>query len=80
MELTTIAELVADTILADKACDADGRVIEQIQAQGKTVVIPSHRNRTTARDCDRHLYKARHLIENFFAKLQQYRTIATPAP
>jgi len=24
------------------------------------------------------LYKARHLIENFFAKLQQYRAIATP--
>ncbi|MEA5448111.1 transposase, partial [Leptolyngbya sp. CCNP1308] len=26
---------------------------------------------------DRELYKARHLIENFFAKLKQYRAIAT---
>jgi hypothetical protein len=50
MELTTIAELVADTILADKPYDADGRVIEQIQAEDKTVVIRSHRNRTTVRD------------------------------
>jgi transposase len=25
----------------------------------------------------RHLYKARHLIENFFAKLKQFRAIAT---
>ncbi len=26
---------------------------------------------------NRQLYKARHLIENFFARLKQYRTIAT---
>jgi len=26
---------------------------------------------------DKHLYKARHLIENFFAKLKQFRAIAT---
>ena len=26
---------------------------------------------------DKDLYKARHLIENFFAKLKQYRAIAT---
>ena len=29
------------------------------------------------RDYDRDLYKARHLIENFFAKLKQFRAIAT---
>ena len=28
-------------------------------------------------DYDKDLYKARHLIENFFAKLKQYRAIAT---
>lgn len=54
-----LPELVADTILADKAYDADQRVIEPLQAQGKTVVIPPKRNRTTARDYDQHLYKAR---------------------
>ena len=26
---------------------------------------------------NRHLYKARHLIENFLAQLKQYRAIAT---
>lgn len=26
---------------------------------------------------DQHLYKAGHLIDNFFAKLKQYRAIAT---
>lgn len=29
------------------------------------------------RDYDRTLYKDRHLIENFYAKLKQYRAIAT---
>ena len=69
--------IVADTVLADKAYDADQRVIEPLEAKGKTVVIPSKRNRTTVRDYDQYLYKARHLIENFFAKLKQYRAIAT---
>ena len=42
-----------------------------------TAVIPSKLNRTTKRDYDKDLYKARHLIENFFAKLKQYRALAT---
>ena len=40
-------------------------------------VIPAKRNRRQPRDDDRHLYAARHLIENFFAKLKQYRALAT---
>jgi transposase len=40
-------------------------------------VIPPKRNRTAPRGYDKDLYKARHLIENFFAKLKQYRAIAT---
>jgi transposase len=69
--------IAADTILADKGYDADQRVIEPLQQQGKTAVIPPKRNRKTARAYDKELYKARHLIENFFAKLKQYRAIAT---
>lgn len=69
--------LVTDTLLADKGYDADERVIERLEKQGKTAVIPPKRNRTTQREYDKHLYKARHLIENFFAKLKQYRAIAT---
>lgn len=72
-----LPNIVADTVLADKGYDADERVVERLQAQGKTAVIPPKRNRTTPRDYDRDLYKARHLIENFFAKLKQYRGIAT---
>jgi transposase len=70
-------ELTADTLLADKGYDADERVIERLQQQGKTAVIPPKRNRTHPREYDRDLYKARHLIENFFVTLKQYRAIAT---
>lgn len=70
-------DLAADTLLADRAYDADKRVLERLEQQGKTAVIPPKRNRTTLREYDQELYKARHLVENFFAKLKQYRAIAT---
>jgi transposase len=72
-----LAEMEAETLIADKAFDADARVIEPLTARGKKTVIPSKANRRKPRRFDRHLYKARHLIENFFAKLKQYRAIAT---
>ena len=67
----------ADTLIADKAYDADERVLEPLAAAGKAAVIPPKANRTQPREYDRELYKARHLIENFFAKLKQFRAIAT---
>lgn len=72
-----LEELAADILLGDKGYDAAERVIERLKSQGKTPVIPPRRNRTRLRDYDKYLYKARHLIENFFAKLKQYRAIAT---
>ena len=72
-----LANMKADTLIADKAYDADQRVITPLADAGKTAVIPPKSNRKVARDHDRHLYKARHLIENFFAKLKQFRGIAT---
>lgn len=67
----------ADALIADKAFDADRRVIAPLIAAGKSVIIPPKANRKLTRDYDRDLYKARHLIENFFAKLKQFRAIAT---
>ncbi len=46
-------------------------------SKGKAVVIPSRVTNKKPREYDRDLYKARHLIENFFARLKQYRAIAT---
>ena len=67
----------ADRLLADKAYDADARVIDLLHAAGKTAVIPPKANRKINRGYDQELYKARHLIENFFEKIKQYRAIAT---
>jgi transposase len=64
-------------LLADKAYDADERVIQPLEQAGIIPVIPSRSNRKTPRPYDADLYKARHLIENFFAKLKQFRAIAT---
>ena len=72
-----LPELEAETLIADKAFDAEERVIKPLAAAGKTAVIPPRQNRRAPRAYDRDLYKARHLIENFFAKLKQFRAIAT---
>lgn len=40
-------------------------------------VIPPKSNRLEQREYDEEANKWRHLIENFFAKLKQYRAIAT---
>jgi transposase len=72
-----IPTMQADTLIADKAFDADKRVIEPLAAAGKKVVLPPKANRKQPRAYDKHTYKTRHLIENFFAKLKQYRAIAT---
>jgi transposase len=40
-----LPDMKADTLLADKAFDADQRVIEPLQKAGKTCVIPPKSNR-----------------------------------
>ena len=72
-----LPHMQADTLLADKAYDADERVIKPLLAAGKKLVIPPKRNRKVQRTFDREMYKARHLMENFFCKLKHYRAIAT---
>ena len=64
-------------LLADKAYDAQERVIDRLEQAEVAVVIPPKANRRHPRPYDKHLYQARHLIENFFAKLKQYRALAT---
>ena len=67
----------AQYLLADKAYDADERVLAILKEKGIKAVIPPKSNRVTQREYDEELYKLRHLIENFFLKLKQFRAIAT---
>ncbi len=64
-------------MLADKAYDADEPVRRQLESKGIRAVIPSKAHRKEPYPDDKHLYQARHLIENFFAKLKQFRAITT---
>jgi hypothetical protein len=61
----------ASLLIANRAFDADLRVLEPLAAAGKSVVI-------APREFDRDLYKERRLIENFCCKLDQFRAIAIP--
>lgn len=66
-----------EAFLADKAYDAKKRVVDLLKSAGIEIVIPSKKNRKEAREYDKDMYQWRHLIENFFQKLKQYRAIAT---
>ena len=70
-------EVTAATVIADQGDDAAARVLAPLRAAGKAAVIPPKRNRTEQREYDADLYEARHLIENCFCKLKQFRAIAT---
>jgi transposase len=40
-------------------------------------VIPPKSNQATDISCDFEMYKWRHLVENFFCKIKEFRRIAT---
>ena len=73
---TLIDGLEAAYLLADRGYDTNS-LIDTALAQGMEPVIPSKRNRKEQRDHDRELYRARHLVENAFLHLKQWRGIAT---
>ena len=67
----------APIAIADKGFDADARVLAPLRRAGKLAVIPARAKRLQPRSYDKELYKARHLIENFFAELKPSRAITT---
>lgn len=67
--------LVCSQFLADRAFDANW-LREALTSKGIEPVIPPKSNRRFPAEFDRDTYKWRHLIENFFGKLKEYRGIA----
>jgi transposase len=63
-------------VLADRAYDADS-LHDVILEQGGEPVIPPRRHRKYQHRYDRIAYKQRWGIEGFFARLKQWRRIAT---
>ena len=65
-------------LIADKAFDSD-TIIADLNARGAQIVISQHPRRARPLPLDRELYKWRHLIENFFCKLKEFKRIAMRA-
>ena len=67
-----------DALLGDKAFDANW-IIEELNQRGAKVVISQRPRRKAPIDIDLEMYKWRHLIENFFCKLKEFKRIAMRA-
>ena len=65
-----------DKVIADKAYDS-AAIRQGLEDGGIEPVIPPKSNRKSPAPCDMDKYKARHLVENVFADLKQFRGIAT---
>ena len=68
--------LAFEGFIADKAFDSNS-IIADLNERGAKIVISQHPRRASPLPIDAEIYKWRHLIENFFCKLKQYRAIAT---
>jgi transposase len=77
-----VAPLIKDIdfggLIADKAFDS-AWILEELDARGAQVVISPHPRRIERRGIDAEIYKWRHLIENFFGKLKEFKRIALRA-
>jgi transposase len=65
-------------LLADKAFDSNAIIVD-LDKRGAKVVISQHSRRTVRRQIDAEIYKWRHLIEDFFCKLKEFKHIAMRA-
>jgi transposase len=68
--------LTFGAFLGDKAFDHDA-LRADLPRRGAKAVIPGRRNRRLAVEDDREMYKWRHQVENFFARIKEFRRIAT---
>ena len=68
--------IAAEHLIADKGYDSEASV-DQAPSRGMHAVIPPRKNRLTPRPYDQERYKLRHLVENAFLHLKQWRGIAT---
>ena len=63
-------------LAADRAYDADW-VRQMLRTRGVRSVIPYRKNRLKSGRLNRHLYARRNEVERFFARIKQFRRVAT---
>src|SRR6201994_24948 len=79
-DIVAVAPLIEgvsfDALLGDKGFDADW-LRADLDDRGAAAVIPPRSNRKVSIDYDKEMYRWRHLVENYFAKIKEFRSIAT---
>jgi len=70
--------LCFDALIADTAFDSHA-IVTDLTARGAKIVISPHQRRARPLPVDAEMYKWRHLIENFFCKLKEFKRIAMRA-
>ena len=70
-----IKDLEFEGLIGDMAFDSDW-IIEDMNERRAQIVIAQHPRRTKPLEIDSEIYKWRHLIENFFCKLKEFKRIA----
>ena len=63
-------------INGDKGYDSKDFVL-RLKSLGAIPNIPSRETNKEQRECDWWMYKERHLVENFWQKIKQFRRVAT---
>ena len=64
--------------IADKAFDSND-IVADLNERGAKIVISQHPRRAMPLPLDAEMYKWRHLVENFFGKLKEFKRIAMRA-
>src|SRR3954464_11624836 len=70
--------LAFGALIGDTAFDSN-EIIADLNERGAKVVIAQQPRRVSPLDIDTEMYKWRHLIENFFCKLKEFKRIALRA-
>ena len=70
--------LAFEALIGDMAFDSNA-IIADLDARDAKAVIAQHPRRIPPRVIDKEMYKWRHLIENFFCKLKDFKRIAMRA-
>jgi transposase len=70
-----IENIEFEALIADKAFDANW-IIDELGERGARIVISQRPNRRAPFAIDDEIYKWRHLIENSFGKLKEYKRVA----
>ena len=79
-EITRVPALIEgltfNALMADKAFDAN-HLRAELDRRDAQAIIPAKRNRILRIPHDAEAYKCRHLIENYFSKIKEFRDVNT---